>query len=300
MNEEIKKATKQVLTEMLTESTGRALMDSGDAYGRHWERNQRDGIMTGHQICDFYRNDEDQTCELIPTIPIFDVFSYALRYTDECKHLESLIPQLASYDALYWIQNEVEQGKIYDELYTLIIDNQIDGLFFDDPYIVHIQLLGSTIGYATQLLNNFHQTVFKENKYIGTNIFNSYNREHFMSQDYMSTYFEYDGDPYIAISIHNGCDIRGGYTDVHIFDVGQEDEFLTAQIDIAIDCLHTDGKTHICESGYQMYGTETYYSYHKQGDVDEKYVYKNTYVDENNQLRCKECDGLVVCSSLQY
>ena len=40
--------------------------------------------------------------------------------------------------------------------------------------------------------------------------------------------------------------------------------------------------------------------WHEQNDVDEKYIYENTYVDENNQLRCKECDGLVVCLPLQY
>ena len=299
-NEEIKQATEQVITEMLTESTGRHFMDSGDAYGRHWEENQKNGIKTGYQICDFYVDKEEQTCELIPIIPIFDVFSNTLQYTDECKHLESLMPQLVSYDALYWIQNEVEQGKIYDKLYALIVDNQIDGLFFDEPYIVRIQLLGSTIGYATQLLNNFHQTVFKENKYIGTNIFNSYNRDNFISQDYMSTYFEYESEPYIAISIHNGCDIRGGYTDVHIFDVGYEDDFLTAQTDVSIDCLHTDGKRHICESGYQMYDSSTYYSHLEQKDVDEHYIYQHTYVDENNQLRCKECNGLIVCNALTY
>ena len=299
-DKEVNEATKQIITEMLTESTGRALMDSGDAYGRHWERNQKDGIMTGYQICDFYRNDEDQTCELIPTIPIFDVFSYALRYTEECKYLESLIPSLESYDTLYWIQEEVEQGKAFEKLHDLVINNKINPLLLNEFMPVHIQLLGSTIGYATSILNALHSTVFKEDEYTGTSIYNSYNRENFMSQDYMSTYFEYDGDPYVAISIHNGCDIRGGYTDVHIFDVGYEDDFLTAQSDITIDCLHTDGKIHMCESGYQMYGTETYYSHREQNDVDEKYVYKNTYVDENNQLRCKECDGLVVCSSLQY
>jgi len=32
--------TEQVLIEMLKENTGKALCDSGDAYGRHWERNQ--------------------------------------------------------------------------------------------------------------------------------------------------------------------------------------------------------------------------------------------------------------------
>ena len=299
-DDKIKQATKEVITKMLTESTGKANGDSGDAYGRHWERNQKDGIMTGHQICDFYRDDEDQTCELIPIIPIFDVFSHALRYTEECKHLESLIPSLESYDTLYWIQEEVEQGKAFEKLHDLVINNKINPLLLNDFMPVHIQLLGSTIGYATSILNALHSTVFKEDEYIGTSIFNSYNREHFMSQDYMSTYFEYDNDPYIAISIHNGCDIRGGYTDVHIFDVRQEDEFLTAQTDVSIDCLHTDGKIHICESGYQMYDSDTYYSYRKQGDVNKKYVYKNTYVDENNQLRCKECNGLIVCNALVY
>lgn len=300
-DKEIKQATEQVLKEMLTESTGKALMDSGDYYGRHWEENQQNGIKKGYQICDFYIDKEEQTCELIPTVPIFDVFSNALRYTDECKYLESLMPQLVSYDALYWIQNEIKQGKVYNILHTLVIDHQIDGLFLDEPYyLVNIQLLGSTIGYATQLLRNVHPTVFKENTYIGTDIFNSYNRENFMSQDYMSIYFEYNNQPYIAISIHNGCDIRGGYTDVHIFDVGYEDEFLTAQTDISIDCLHTDGKTHICESGYQMYGSDTYYSYLEQGDVNEHYIYQHTYVDKDNKLRCKECDGLIVCNALTY
>jgi len=32
--------TEQVLQDMLTENTGRALCDSGGAYGRHWEQNQ--------------------------------------------------------------------------------------------------------------------------------------------------------------------------------------------------------------------------------------------------------------------
>lgn len=33
-------ATQQVLAEMMVENTGKALCDSGDAYGRHWEENK--------------------------------------------------------------------------------------------------------------------------------------------------------------------------------------------------------------------------------------------------------------------
>lgn len=32
--------TKHLIYEMLTENTGRHMLDSGGAYGRNWERNQ--------------------------------------------------------------------------------------------------------------------------------------------------------------------------------------------------------------------------------------------------------------------
>ena len=32
--------TQKMLARMLTENTGRNILDSGDAYGRHWEKNQ--------------------------------------------------------------------------------------------------------------------------------------------------------------------------------------------------------------------------------------------------------------------
>ena len=256
-DKEIKQATEKVIREMLTESTGKHFMDSGDAYGRHWEENQRDGIKTGYQICDFYIDEEKQTCELIPVIPIFDVFTNMLKYTDECKYLESLIPShLTAQEPLFWIEAQTKQG---------------------------------------------HKD-FKENTYVGTYVANSYNIEHLLTQDYMYVYFTYNDDPYVAISIHNGCDIRGGYTDVHIFDVGYEDDFITAQNDVSIDCLHTDGEQHICEGGYQVYCglANEYYSHLEQKDVDEHYIYQHTYVDKDKKLRCKECDGLIVCNALTY
>ena len=45
---------KQLIYEMLTESTGTHMLDSGGAYGRHWERNQR------RSLTDF-ENDKPET-----------------------------------------------------------------------------------------------------------------------------------------------------------------------------------------------------------------------------------------------
>lgn len=41
--------THEVLAEMMTENTGRHILDSGDAYGRHWQRNAG---MTAHDFAE--------------------------------------------------------------------------------------------------------------------------------------------------------------------------------------------------------------------------------------------------------
>ena len=46
--------TEKALIEQLTQSTGRALCDSGDVYGRHWEKNQgRDFLSEPHTVLEF-------------------------------------------------------------------------------------------------------------------------------------------------------------------------------------------------------------------------------------------------------
>ena len=37
-----KRKVEKLIYKMLITSTGVALMDSGDAYGRHWQRNQKE------------------------------------------------------------------------------------------------------------------------------------------------------------------------------------------------------------------------------------------------------------------
>lgn len=242
--------TEKIIMDMLCESTGKHMLDSGSAYGRFWEENQKNGPMTGPQKCDFWINEEEKTCELLPIVGIYDVFSEQLIYNKECEYLESLLPH-KNYDILHYIE---EQAKN---------ENIISKSWYTDR------------------------------------VFNSYNSENALSQGYLGIFFKYNDEDYIAISIHNGCDIRGGYTDIHIFNV-DIDEFVASHYDISIDCMRTNQSEPMCESGYQMYGDNTYYSHLEQKDVDEKYIFEHTYVDENGDLRCKECGGYVVCLPIQY
>ena len=71
MTDEIKKITNKIITEMLTESTGKAFMDSGDIYGRHWEENQKNGILTGGQPVYWGVDEDNKKYSISSSIPIF-------------------------------------------------------------------------------------------------------------------------------------------------------------------------------------------------------------------------------------
>lgn len=47
--------------------------------------------------------------------------------------------------------------------------------------------------------------------------FNSYNGESNLSQVIQGTYLKNGTDTYILLQIHQGCDVRGGYTDAKLF-----------------------------------------------------------------------------------
>lgn len=50
---------------------------------------------------------------------------------------------------------------------------------------------------------------------------NTYNSENPFSQEFIYTYFEFNGDAYTFIEIHGGCDVRGGYSSAKIFNFNQ-------------------------------------------------------------------------------
>jgi hypothetical protein len=49
--------------------------------------------------------------------------------------------------------------------------------------------------------------------------FNSYNDDNLLSQDIQGDPWTEDGDPFVLLQIHGGCDIRGGYTAPRVFAV---------------------------------------------------------------------------------
>ena len=173
------KTTAQKLAEMLTENTGRNLLDSGSAYGRAWERN------AGKTVDDFKAE---------PTNRIDSDGSISL---STFHHLNDALSYDADLDAMY---------------------SAFDALHPNEGYIETVYLWLETLGVDTD----------NSETYGGVWTYNSYNSEFdLLDQTIQAVFFDLGGRAFVALQIHGGCDVRGGYTKPAIFE-GGIDELLSA------------------------------------------------------------------------
>ncbi len=174
---------EQVIYDMLTESTGTHMLDSGGGSGRNWQRNQLKSI-------DDFKNEPHITIEndgeyKYAEISVFHHLVNSLEYLeDETDHLIEWISE-DPYE--YWKNHE---GRC------------ISGMDTIEEYMAK--------NYANDDMNLVHHT-------------NTYNGDSSLSQvlQYISVGDTYDCDV-IALSIHNGADVRGGYTDYKLFKINCE------------------------------------------------------------------------------
>lgn len=238
----------EIIKNMMCENTGRNLLDSGDAYGRHYEENQN-GIMTGPQKVDFWTDGEKET-ELNPIVPLYDFLTYNLEVDGDSERFE-------------------------DEFYNYIKVNDLN------PYSVvdieeTIKVIGEYSGYAD------------------LEMINTYNYESILSQTIQFIMFSdgYD-NIYVCLQIHNGCDVRGGYTLPKIFYVENPEYFITGTTDAIISCGCRDYNYYDYDY-IERYDGEDYIS------IDDEYIFNHTYVDDNGDLRCKDCGELLMSEFWEY
>lgn len=120
----------------------------------------------------------------------------------------------------------------------------------------------------------------------------TYNYENVLSQDIQFLLFNYDGLDYVLLQVHNGCDARSGLTRPRVFELNDIDYFLCDinKCDISCNCEHMS----LTYDGYNSY-------YNYDGEyVDDTYIYENTYVDSDNNLRCKHCNNIIKCGFMEY
>lgn len=210
---------------MLQENTGTHFLDSGGAYGRHWQRNQNRA---------FY-NEPEYTVK-------FD--QYGITYTknifwflvNNLDYDTQLNREFTRYSTLN--DNKTPSGYVLDSWFT-ILEHWID-------HKIKTGFIKST---------GFYGDGGKPKKAGDIFCHYTYNEENCLSQDYQYYLFQDDyNTEYIALMIHNGCDARGGFTKPVIFEVREDSFYMTN--DCTIGCVNG----HYWDSdngGYSYTQTET-------------------------------------------
>jgi hypothetical protein len=168
---------KQLIHKMLTTNTGRAICDSGDAYGRNWERNQAKSIED-------FENAPSATLEVS-------------RWEHDGK---------VSYDAsvtidlFHHLLRVLETDSICDEFNSLPVEDWRSEFYG---------------------VSDAGETWLKDKGFTAKgDSFNTYNWSANFSQTLQGCHLEWlNGDTYLLLQVHQGCDVRGGYTDAKLFKV---------------------------------------------------------------------------------
>ena len=166
---------QNLIYKMVTENTGKAMGDSGDAYGRNWQKNKGKTLqqfLDGNEATLHITKDHEGNFEAYPTI---SVFHYML--------------QSLELDALCDAFNDLPVNDWEGSYYGVSAEG--------DAWLT-------------------------EHGFLMINEFNTYNHDSSLSQVLQGTWGEFDGEPYVLLQVHGGCDVRGGYTDAKLFKIGDE------------------------------------------------------------------------------
>jgi len=215
--------TKEIVQQMMTTRTGRSILDSGgtpqynaageytgstSGYGRNWERNQGKNF--------------DLTPEAVVTGEYDNIYFVRSVY--------------------HWMLNVLEYAEDADEFFCKWQEDEermwADGVYAwgngyrierDPKYRSYLEDVEAFCGWLGSLGVKYNSGLYGEGSVGGVGSVNSYNGEDNLSQVVQISYIyiedvpdELDdvlecGNLLLFVQLHQGCDVRGGYTRPHIF-----------------------------------------------------------------------------------
>lgn len=253
-------ATQEKIIELLKEPTGRSILDSGDYYGRHWERNQgRDFVAEPPVELSFsvWPNGEERNAEIEF---IRTAFSFCCAWLDYDKSWDDLYRTWAE-----WAQYKYHCATEQDAFFNLSVDVQR----FDKAVCKLHALEDRRWNTHFEDMHDFVEFLKKEGFEL-RGLYNegepftayTYNEDNALDQDIQYLYFTVKDIPesfqegfglfegtYVLLQVHGGCDARGGLSSPKVFEV-RDESFLCP----ADGCIS-------CENGHSWYTDDTYHWY---------------------------------------
>lgn len=220
---------------MLTTSTGEAMGDSGWAYWRHHETNRN------RTIDDFkneppvsiefthYRYDNNNLPTTNETINNIEHTTHHFDPKPEAVDHSEYSYTISVFHYLKQLDLDTTSGE-YNALPCDDWESPIYGV--------------STLQHEWLIEHGF--TVDEDNS------FNTYNGDSNLSQVIQGTYItdQNTDQKYVLLQIHQGCDVRGWYTDAKLFLL--PDDYMPSE-SVSGNVTLTDGTTHYVSSSYDGY-----------------------------------------------
>lgn len=180
--------TQRVLHNMFTENTGRALCDSGDYYGRHWEKNQGINFLkvpaSTFELSTWHVKDDKKLSWEI------DYTRNAFHYCDEHLYFEKELDRSWLRFARKPENEETSWMELMEQWIEKKFEGNATGIYGSELFITH-----------------------------------TYNEENNLSQILQFMAFSVDYEEYYILQIHGGCDVRGGYSTPRVFGGNGNSEY---------------------------------------------------------------------------
>lgn len=235
--------TNDIIANQLAENTGRAMMDSGDYYGRRWEINQAAAKAAGVTQRELF--DGQPNAYWDGYMVILSAYHWMTEHLD---HADDMQRRLDRWINLGWLGlDKYARGPETNHPGT--IDAWLDKLIAHKWAEPHPEFDGWT---------------------------NTYNHENLLSQDLQFRMFAttdkhpLGADSFVAMSTHNGCDARGGYSDFKIYRCDPWEMF--DWDDYAVHCDKCE--QHPADPDTTLFDQKPYVAesyglwYHRHGDWD--------------------------------
>ena len=219
--------TKTLIFDMMTTSTGKDLCDSGDAYGRHWQRNQ----AKYKTVADIEKEPQVYFEQPEQWYTLKKDGNFLRRATSENEllvYVQKIQPQswehAQKYEG-YTIEKDTLDSSDID--YTVNIFHYLTTVLNTDDVCDEFNALpcadwDSEYGNG---ISKVQEDWLKSHNLTIRNDWNSYNGDCNLSQTIQGANVHTDDDTadeyptYILLQIHQGCDVRGGYTDAKLFKI---------------------------------------------------------------------------------
>ncbi|MDH5523035.1 MAG: hypothetical protein OEY01_03395 [Desulfobulbaceae bacterium] len=173
---------------------------------------------------------------------------------------------------------------------VLEFDEEVNQVFEDWCDLNEEGGLGAMKPYLDYLVECGYEGIFGDDP----EIYNIYNGEHAVDQIFQ--YFCWvgdDGDTYVCLSIHGGCDARGGYTDCKIFREIEEHGIH----DVARGGLYCEADG--CDAGwYTDSGGYNWYGNNQERDFKDPTPERDEDGEETGKFLCPCCGKATLKASM--